>query len=101
MENNTAYALGMGFPGQNKEVVQAREKRAAEKKELQQSVERVAKKLLEKIEVNLTDECLGRFEALDYADTLRNIAAAVSQMESYAETPLDMFSGMTGLLPKL
>lgn len=100
MENNTGLCLGIGTPTANNEYIQARKDRAAEKKELQQSVERVAKKMIEKIEVNLSDECLGRFEALDYADALRNIAAAVTQMESYAETPLDLFSGMTGLLPK-
>ena len=101
MENNTGYALGIGAPALNEEAIHARMERVAEKKELQQNVERVAKKLIEKIEANLTDECIGRFESLDYADALRNIASAVTQMESYAETPLDMFSNMSGLLPKL
>ena len=102
MENNTGYALGIGFPGQNKEVNQAREMRTAEKKELQQSVERVAGKLIAILEADVDkgqNSLLYNYKVT--AEALHNITSAVAQMESYAETPLDMLSGMTGLLPKL
>lgn len=102
MDNNTGLCLGIGTTAANDEYIQARKDRAAEKKELQQSVERVAGKLIAILEDDVDrgqNSLLYNYKVA--AEALHNITSAVAQMESYAETPLDMFSGMSGLLPKL